>query len=448
MHNTSGLHLPSAIFLGKIKKLLLFFLLLPFIGFSQNQEVSTFVSYNTLNYRNETSFCTNNNNNPIAKEGYMKTIFGYLKPDLVACNEVGSNASNAAKILDRCLNVNGETKYVMAPFNVSSGSSLANAFYYNGEMFALKSNDQVTKEINGTTNIVRLIDVFTLYYKDANLPLNSDTTFLTIFIAHFKAGNSSANAGQRGRAAEAVMQYIEDNNITNNFIISGDFNTYKSSEDAIQNLINPTNSQEVFFDPINKLGNWNNNAAFADVHTQSTHFSSNGCASGGGLDDRFDWVMISQAIKNNDNRIEYVKNSYQAVANDGLHFNQSINNPANNSVPANVLDAIFNGSDHLPVVMDMIITEADPNGIDNVKPTAFTVTIPNPVTENITGEISGKPGTYTVTVYSITGSVLAKKQYRNKDKTNFDIVVNITGMLLIEVSDEAGFRQIFKVIRN
>ena len=111
------------------RKLLILMVLVPFFGWTQNQEVATFVSYNTLNYRNETSFCTNTNNSPIAKEGYMKTIFGHIQPDLIACNEIGSNPSNASKILDRCLNVDGETKFQMAPFNYSSGASIANAFF-------------------------------------------------------------------------------------------------------------------------------------------------------------------------------------------------------------------------------------------------------------------------------------------------------------------------------
>jgi hypothetical protein len=51
--------------------------------------------------------------------------------------------------------------------------------------------------------------------------------------------------------------------------------------------------------------------------------------------------------------MEYVSNSYKAVANDGNHFNSSIINPTNTSVPATVLDAIYNCSDHLPVVMEL-----------------------------------------------------------------------------------------------
>lgn len=429
------------------KKLLILILIVPFFGYSQNQEIATYVTYNTLNYRNETSYCTNSNNNPIAKEGYMKTIFGHLDPDLLSCNEVGLNASNAVKILDRCLNVDGETKYAMAPFNITSGSSLANAFFYNTEMFELKDNDQVRKELNGN-NIIRLIDVFYLYYKDANLPLNSDTTFLTVFVAHFKAGSTSSNASQRGAAAEAIMDYIENNNITGNFIISGDFNSYNSSEAVIQNLINPANSQVHFIDPVNKLGSWNNNSAYADVHTQSTHSSSNGCASGGGLDDRFDWIMISPAMENNDERIEVVKSSYKAVANDGNHFNQSINVPANTSVPANVLDAIYNSSDHLPVVMDMILTEAAPNSVATVNPYPFSVNLTNPVTQNITGNITGKTGNYSIRAYSITGQVLNKKSIYNKNKTKFELEINVHGLVLVEVMHEDGLRQIFKVIRN
>ncbi|MFT6324101.1 MAG: hypothetical protein ACJAWO_001661, partial [Halieaceae bacterium] len=38
-----------------IKKLVVLLLLIPVVGVSQNQEIATFMSYNLLNYRNETS---------------------------------------------------------------------------------------------------------------------------------------------------------------------------------------------------------------------------------------------------------------------------------------------------------------------------------------------------------------------------------------------------------
>ncbi|UTW67511.1 T9SS type A sorting domain-containing protein [bacterium SCSIO 12643] len=429
-----------------VRKLLILMVLVPFFGWAQNQEVATFVSYNTLNYRNETSFCTNTNNSPLAKEGYMKTIFAHVQPDLIACNEVGSNPSNASKILDRCLNVNGETKYEMAPFNYSSGSSIANAFFYNGEMFALKSNDQIRKEVGGD-NIIRLIDVFELYYKDANLSLGADTTFLTVFVAHLKAGSGSSNENQRDEATQAVMKYITDENINGNYIFSGDFNVYAASEAAFQNLVNPSNPQVKFIDPVNRMGSWNNNGAYADVHTQSTRSVGNGCASGGGLDDRFDFVLISQDIKDNGNRIEYVSNSYKALANDGNHFNSAINNPSNNSVPANVLDAIYNGSDHLPVVMDMIITEAQPNSVAESVQSDWAIQMISPG-DRVSGKLVGPSGNYTIKIYSITGALLKHQDIVHQGETTFEYSDMPKGVLLVKVEDNSGNKKVVRVIQN
>ncbi len=49
----------------------------------------------------------------------------------------------------------------------------------------------------------------------------------------------------------------------------------------------------------------------------------------------------------------YVAGSLTPVGNDGLHFNSSINSPTNNSVPAAVLTALYEMSDHLPVYVDI-----------------------------------------------------------------------------------------------
>lgn len=430
-----------------IKRILFSVVLVSSFTFVMGQEVATFVSYNLLNYRNETTYCTNNNNNPLSKENYFETIFSYIQPDLIACNEVGANSANAVKILDRCLNVNGETKFSMANHVYTTGSSLSNAFYYNTEMFTLASSDEVENDATGQP-IVRLINVYTLYYNNDNLPLGADTTFLTVFIAHFKAGTGTANSTERDKASAAVMQYITDENITGNYIISGDFNTYTSSEAAIQNLVNPSNTAIQFVDPVNRMGSWNNNSSYADVHTQSTHATSNGCASGGGLDDRFDFVLISESIKNDSNHMEYVRNSYKAVANDGNHFNNAINNPANTSVPATVLDAIYNGSDHLPVVMDMIITEAAPNSVIDFNNLDVELKVVSPNTGNITGTLKGESGTYLFKVYSISGQNLGEFNMNLQNEMKFELPVKATGMLLLEVINEGGYRKVVKVIQN
>jgi hypothetical protein len=102
-------------------------------------------------------------------------------------------------------------------------------------------------------------------------------------------------------------------------------------------------------------GDWNNNSSYSDVHTQSTHAGNNGCAASGGMDDRFDFILISQDILKGSKKIKFISDSYWAVGQDGNHFNQSLTDPpANISVPPDVLNALYHNSDHLPVTLKLL----------------------------------------------------------------------------------------------
>ena len=107
-----------------------------------------------------------------------------------------------------------------------------------------------------------------------------------------------------------------------------------------------------FYDPLNKVGEWHANSFFAGIHTQSTHISGD-CPSGGGMDDRFDFILASKEIMEGSLGIKYIPASYRAVGQDGMRFDQSLINPANNSVPQDVLTALYGMSDHLPLVIDL-----------------------------------------------------------------------------------------------
>ena len=52
------------------------------------------MTYNILNYRNTTSYCTGSNNNSSNKEAALETIIQAIEPDLVVLNEIGSNPNN------------------------------------------------------------------------------------------------------------------------------------------------------------------------------------------------------------------------------------------------------------------------------------------------------------------------------------------------------------------
>src|SRR5206468_2461243 len=71
----------------------------------------------------------------------------------------------------------------------------------------------------------------------------------------------------------------------------------------------------------------------------------------GGLDDRFDQLLISYSLDDGEG-LDWVPGSYLAYGNDGHHFNLDINSPpANTAVSQAVADALQRASDHLPVLI-------------------------------------------------------------------------------------------------
>jgi endonuclease/exonuclease/phosphatase family metal-dependent hydrolase len=312
-----------------------------------------YMQYNLLNYRNISNFCTASNNNPSDKEGYMNTIVSHVKPDIIAVNEIVGDGGTAAKrLIDNALNKDGRNYYKQA--NYTGNSNLTNMLYYNKNKLALHRQDQIDRALNGTT-LVRLIDVYELYYVDQSELDQGDTTWLVCYVAHLKASTGSANVTQRANATEAVMKYHEDNyNANRSYIFSGDFNMYTSNEQGFINLLGYSNKAVRFKDPINKPGSWNNSGNFSSIHTQSTR-ASGSCHSGGGLDDRFDFILCGQELLDNERGMGYVSGSYVAVGNDGQQFNGNITDAGNTSVPSNVLNALYNMSDHLPVTIKITI---------------------------------------------------------------------------------------------
>jgi hypothetical protein len=137
-------------------------------------------------------------------------------------------------------------------------------------------------------------------------------------------------------------------------LFAGDFNIYTSTEPAYLEILDQTNSVAME-DPIDTPGAWNNNEDFRAVHTQSTRTSSSGFGggAGGGLDDRFDFIMVSQNMMTNPN-LQYKTDSYKAYGNNGNCYNNNINDINCGGVYNQIIrDALYNMSDHLPVVMEL-----------------------------------------------------------------------------------------------
>jgi len=333
-------------------------ILLSFALSAQAQDTLKVVQYNLLNYGNYTSYCTAENNNHEYKDGLLRTIIGCALPDIFTVNEISNYVFYHDRILNSVLNTDGRTSYLKATVSNIAGSDIVNMLYYNASKLTLKSHEVVQ-------SYIRDIDLFTLYCKTSDLA-RGDTVFINCIVAHLKSSSGSTNEQARASMTENVMVWLKQNKETGNYLIMGDFNTYTSAESCYQNLINPLPANQAFkfYDPVNKPGDWNNSGAFASVHTQSVTIVSNGCQASGGMDDRFDHILATSQIISGSQGLKYIADSYHAVGQDGLHFDKSItDSPVNSSVPADVLTALYNNSDHLPVRLDLLLNPGGPGGI-------------------------------------------------------------------------------------
>lgn len=312
------------------------------------QDTLSVLQYNLLYYGEPTDWCDNTNNNISDKDGYLRTIVGYMQPDIFAVNEISKSPSIHLHLLDQVMNTNGINYYKKAVSLSQDAYNIVNMLYYNSEKLALHSQHIAQQYI-------RDVDVYKLYHINNGLE-NGDTTFVICVVAHLKAGSGTDNENKREIMARSTMAYLDALNDEDNYLMMGDFNVYSANEPAYRQFLNYTNPQVRFYDPIDRPGDWNNNFQFRDVHTQSTHADDNGCASYGGMDDRFDFILISDDINDGTKGIKYIPGTYRAVGQDGEHFNKSINaSPINTSVPTDVLSALYNNSDHLPVTLKLLV---------------------------------------------------------------------------------------------
>lgn len=365
-----------------------------------NAQIETIrmMHYNLLYYEEQAIGCSQTNNNLNTKDSSLKTIISYVNPDVLVVNEVGSNITYVDRIVNNVLNTEGRNYFQHCPLTNYSGGNIANMLFYNSDRLAFHSHFYivtVNRDING----------YKMYYKTPNL-VNGDTIFTTFLLAHLKAGTGSDNEQKRYSQVVNLMSKLESIGVYDNYCLSGDFNLYGASEQAYQYLIHYENSLYRFYDPLDDEAEWHENYNYRSMHTQSTHTDNNGCAASGGLDDRFDFILISPSVNYGSRRVAYIPNTYHALGNDGNHYNKSINSPANNAVPSNVADALYKMSDHLPVVMDLAV-DITPSSIPTVED--FSINIVNPIENNLI--VSLQSSVYKqlmLEIYTMEGQLIGK----------------------------------------
>ena len=300
---------------------ILFVSIFSVICFSQNQY--KIMSYNLLNYPGSDSAIRN---------PYFRTVIANTIPDILVVQEIVSLAG-VNGFVNNVLNV-ASSGYAAGTF--LDGPDTDNAIFYKTASFTFLANNVIPTSLRNINEFV--------------LTENTTGDTLRIFSVHLKAG--TATSDQQQRLSEVTTLRNVTNNLppNSNFLVCGDFNIYSSNETAYQKLKDqiPTG---YFIDILNLTGTWNNQA-YAQYHTQSPRVRQFNGGSTGGMDDRFDMILFSQAIMDSGG-VFYVPATYKNFGNDGNHYNDSINRPPNNAVSQEIADAIHYSSDHIPIFVTL-----------------------------------------------------------------------------------------------
>ena len=312
-----------------------FFFIFNSVLFGQSNH--TFLTYNLLNYEDEDD-----------REDDYITVIEYVEPDIIIAQEVVGNSGYnhfQADVLD----ILAPSEWSGATF-INQSASIDIALFYRHDEFSFISTSLInTAQSTGTRDVVEWV----MEHNDSGVQFN-------IYGVHFKASSGETNAQQRLAEATALREYLDDLPAGSHFMVVGDFNIYSNSsasEPAFEMLTGEGGDDDGrLFDPIDRIGYWHNNSSFADVHTQSPRSGSYG-----GMDDRFDWIFVSESVLGETFEINYIDETYWAVGNDGNHFNQAINDGNNTSVNDAVADALHDASDHLPVMATFAFPDGDPS---------------------------------------------------------------------------------------
>ncbi len=284
-------------------------------------------TYNLLNYPGTTA---------AARNVAFRTVMWAMQPDLLVAQEVQS-AAGVETFLQNVLRVVRPGAYAAAAFN--DGPDSDNALFYDSTKIDFA-------DVRYLETALRRIAEFRF------VPRTAPADTIRIFSVHLKASEGY----EQDRFAEVgiLSARLDSLGTTARYIVAGDFNIYTSQEPAYRELITaPPAGVARCVDPLAMPGGWSRNAAYAAMHTQSPRVRQFEGGTAGGMDDRFDIILTSPAL-----RSAMRTETYTAFGNDGLHYNDSINRLPNMAVPDSVANALHAASDHLPVFADFDFSAA------------------------------------------------------------------------------------------
>jgi hypothetical protein len=276
---------------------------------------------------------------------------GWAQPyDIITFNEVTTGALSTLQSLVNTAAPAGVT-YTLATYTSASGESGASgaqAMFYRSDRFS----EITSGHADIFTEASRYTDRWLL-----QLTGYSDTKArVYVYGSHLKASSGSSNESLRLSGAVAIRNNADALPAGSPIIYTGDYNFYNNSESGYLELISAGPAQAV--DPFG-TGTWAG-ATNAIKHSQAP--AINPCCGlvGGGMDDRFDFVMPSLSA-NDGNGISMISGTMRNVGNDGAHFDTGVGVGNNTYFPgelarSNALaDDLEVASDHVPQILEFSV---------------------------------------------------------------------------------------------
>lgn len=370
---------------------------------------------------------------PLAsKDTWLRNIVSHYRPDVFTVNEMVPNIAYANRIRQLVFNF---TPMQYGGLTNEAGASLGNMIFYNTTLLGYDAGKSSV-----ISNPVRDINVYALY--DLASSLTGDTTYLYCIVAHLKAGQTTADATARGVAAQSISNWIAAESAGKNVLLMGDMNIYSPGESAFQTLVLNNDTTRRLIDPLSLTGGWggSGNAVYL---TQSTRLSASDCGSGGGIDDRFDFIFANPTLWRHEAGIRYVPGSYASFGNDGTSYNAGLNCNNNPTVPVTVCSSLIQMSDHLPVVLELEF-DATTTGLSDLAglPGIGVRVLGNPVRHYLDLEISvaaPTSGPLHLTLFDVQGRQrLERWLVPQTQEVHISLASLPAGLYTLRISDASG----------
>lgn len=400
-----------------------------------SQQSIRLMSYNLLNFPSP---------NPVGRLDTLEKIVAYYQPDLLMIQELKSS-SGLSDITDMMDDLGygsfAQSQFVPQQSNPVQGFTHQQAIVYNLDVFRLKTQDEIITE-------VRDINEFVLYLNDPELENGADTVFLYVYVAHLKSADTPEDAQSRLDMVNAWRSHVEDAVPPGSSVIfAGDFNLYGPEEEAYIALTansSPLPLRDVFA----SYGDWSTTSfAHKEILTQSTRVAQLfGDGAGGGLDDRFDFILFSDPLLNDNSPLHLINGTMESLGNNGTCYNQNITACATgNEVPPGVLRAIYFMSDHIPQVCEL--TTSVGLQVENREPPApLDVRVSSPAPGELRICLGTTARAARAELLDLSGRSTGQLDWNDADECRNWATGCASGIYLLRVENNSGMSAVQRVV--